>query len=208
MLPSAQVPFKGCDACGKTEADTGRKVQLCSRCKARRYCSKECQRRVWSIHKNECVRPSSADDEVPVVPWHALSGQPQASLCPSELKEIECGFPVACEATVILGAYWGAIKSCGDQYCQLSDWEKYCPKIVYEGKRLVPEGITCPHIELRVPPGRCMVCRVPCTKACTGCSGVMYCSNACTLRDMSRHHPICKRRPGYHAHRQSNQGKP
>jgi hypothetical protein len=205
MLPNADVPFKGCDVCGKTEADTGRKVQLCSRCKARRFCSVDCQKSVWSIHKKECVPPSPTDDEVPVVPRMPFA--PPLSQVPIELKVTESGFPLFTPATVILGAYWGAVKSCGDTVCQNQDWEKRCPVVCLEGKYMFPEGITCPHVELRVPPGRCMVCRVPCDKACCGCSGVMYCSDVCARRDMSRHHPICKRQMGYHTHRLSNLGK-
>lgn len=41
---------KGCDNCGKTNLN----LMICSSCKASRFCSKECQRILWSKHKKVC----------------------------------------------------------------------------------------------------------------------------------------------------------
>lgn len=43
-----------CNECQNEETE-GRKLSVCSRCKSRRHCSTECQRRHWqSFHKKEC----------------------------------------------------------------------------------------------------------------------------------------------------------
>jgi hypothetical protein len=43
-----------CDLCRKEETQE-EKLSICSRCKSRTYCSKECQVNHWkSVHKNEC----------------------------------------------------------------------------------------------------------------------------------------------------------
>ncbi|KAK5681881.1 hypothetical protein LTS10_006415 [Elasticomyces elasticus] len=40
-----------CGQCGKGEADGGKAMLVCSRCKERKYCSKECQAAHWPLHK-------------------------------------------------------------------------------------------------------------------------------------------------------------
>lgn len=48
-----------CHACGKNVE----KTRLCSRCKVGRYCSSECQRSHWSIHKIGCNIDSNVSKE-------------------------------------------------------------------------------------------------------------------------------------------------
>jgi len=43
------VPL-GCDVCGKTALE----LKCCARCKNAWYCSKECQKAAWSVHKTVC----------------------------------------------------------------------------------------------------------------------------------------------------------
>ncbi|KAF1920420.1 hypothetical protein BDU57DRAFT_561540, partial [Ampelomyces quisqualis] len=43
-----------CAACGVGEAETGKNLLLCSRCKDRKYCSPACQKKHWKIHKKLC----------------------------------------------------------------------------------------------------------------------------------------------------------
>jgi hypothetical protein len=43
-----------CDVCGGVGSDGG--VQLCSSCKGRCFCGRECQRRDWRSHKESCRR--------------------------------------------------------------------------------------------------------------------------------------------------------
>ncbi|KAF2660957.1 hypothetical protein K491DRAFT_687773 [Lophiostoma macrostomum CBS 122681] len=44
----------GCRACGKDEKDDGSDLLQCSRCKKAKYCSRECQKRDWKMHKATC----------------------------------------------------------------------------------------------------------------------------------------------------------
>lgn len=48
-----------CPVCNESEA-----TLTCSRCKKRRYCSRECQRKEWKRHKMYCRAPAAADEKV------------------------------------------------------------------------------------------------------------------------------------------------
>jgi ribosomal protein L31 len=41
-----------CDMCKRSDAT---KLSICSACHMAYYCSKDCQRRHWSIHKKKCL---------------------------------------------------------------------------------------------------------------------------------------------------------
>ncbi|TKA76448.1 hypothetical protein B0A55_06096 [Friedmanniomyces simplex] len=59
-------PYDICGDCGKSEAESGRKLLSCVRCKARRYCGRECQKAHWkAVHKDFCKAPegTGADGE-------------------------------------------------------------------------------------------------------------------------------------------------
>ena len=43
------------DSCCKVEPENGPKFKVCSRCKMRYYCSRECQKADWQDHKKMCV---------------------------------------------------------------------------------------------------------------------------------------------------------
>ena len=45
---------KRCNFCLKTEEVVKRIIKKCSNCKVIHYCSKECQRNDWPIHKKVC----------------------------------------------------------------------------------------------------------------------------------------------------------
>jgi ankyrin repeat protein len=47
----------GFSECGKTEAEIGRKLSKCDKCRCVRYCSRECQVGAWKAHKKECRKP-------------------------------------------------------------------------------------------------------------------------------------------------------
>lgn len=49
--PAFQVAYQNkCGKCGKTEGTS----KMCSRCKMRCYCSKECQKKDWRTHRKDC----------------------------------------------------------------------------------------------------------------------------------------------------------
>ncbi|KAF2105443.1 hypothetical protein BDV96DRAFT_678206, partial [Lophiotrema nucula] len=43
-----------CGNCGIENGQDGRALLNCSRCKNRKYCSKECQKKHWKVHKKVC----------------------------------------------------------------------------------------------------------------------------------------------------------
>ena len=48
-----------CASCGASETkDGGGELLACGRCHDRKYCSKECQKRHWKMHKIICTRPA------------------------------------------------------------------------------------------------------------------------------------------------------
>ena len=46
------VPRPSCEYCKKEEKE-GEKLKSCTRCQEK-YCSKECQRKDWKVHKKTC----------------------------------------------------------------------------------------------------------------------------------------------------------
>ena len=46
--------LKGCAGCGKGERGDGRKLLVCAKCRGEMYCSVDCQRKRWKVHKKEC----------------------------------------------------------------------------------------------------------------------------------------------------------
>ncbi|TBU58633.1 hypothetical protein BD310DRAFT_453939 [Dichomitus squalens] len=54
-VPETELAY-ACAKCGKWEAAGGPRWSRCSGCKARYYCSKECQKEDWkaSLHKGDC----------------------------------------------------------------------------------------------------------------------------------------------------------
>lgn len=47
---------RACGACGKSCEEAGAKLKTCGRCQAAYFCSRECQKRAWPEHKEECER--------------------------------------------------------------------------------------------------------------------------------------------------------
>ncbi|KAI7774175.1 hypothetical protein LA080_009194 [Diaporthe eres] len=43
-----------CYHCGKIEADLGKKLSMCARCKVASYCGQDCQKAHWKDHKPSC----------------------------------------------------------------------------------------------------------------------------------------------------------
>ncbi|EME45781.1 hypothetical protein DOTSEDRAFT_34222 [Dothistroma septosporum NZE10] len=55
ITPADGVKF--CDSCGATQRALGDALFLCGVCGEGRYCSKECQKREWKVHKSSCKKP-------------------------------------------------------------------------------------------------------------------------------------------------------
>jgi hypothetical protein len=47
-----------CATCGATKKDGKGELLVCGRCRDRKYCSKECQKRHWKMHKVICTKPA------------------------------------------------------------------------------------------------------------------------------------------------------
>ena len=63
LTPSMEKSLerRACDSCAKQWPLTAKPLQVCGRCGGRRYCSVECQRFDWPLHKARCAkRPSAA----------------------------------------------------------------------------------------------------------------------------------------------------
>ena len=44
-----------CQKCHKTEEQIGKALRHCAKCKKTLYCSTECQRGHWKLHKKDCT---------------------------------------------------------------------------------------------------------------------------------------------------------
>ena len=53
-----------CGGCGAKEAAGGGELQSCGICKARKYCSKECQKKQWKFHQEVCEAPKGGKENV------------------------------------------------------------------------------------------------------------------------------------------------
>ena len=53
----------------------------CSRCKLVHYCSKECQKQDWTIHKHECIERRPIDDIWERCKWKTPQNAKQKNTC-------------------------------------------------------------------------------------------------------------------------------
>ncbi|TBU44049.1 hypothetical protein BD309DRAFT_863131 [Dichomitus squalens] len=83
---STAMDEKRCAACGSSAGT----LKFCNACHAIRYCSKQCQRSHWSLHKTRCI-PFSADSTVTLTPFYEDIG-PVMSL--ADVARSAFGFPV------------------------------------------------------------------------------------------------------------------
>lgn len=88
-----------CDNCERTSAETERTLQRCARCKTVFYCSRDCQRQHWKIHKRVCkelapapaVKGGSSKTSASTSAAHADRGPP-----PSQIFWQDDAVPVEC----------------------------------------------------------------------------------------------------------------
>lgn len=45
-----------CRNCERTKHVSGADLSVCARCRVVKYCSVECQKAHWNVHKKECVK--------------------------------------------------------------------------------------------------------------------------------------------------------
>jgi len=65
-----------CLKCGKTNA----KMNVCSKCKVAKYCSKDCQKSHWKQHKSTCTPPEAKDGAEVATVNLSVSGLPDEML--------------------------------------------------------------------------------------------------------------------------------
>ncbi|KAJ7471929.1 ankyrin repeat-containing domain protein [Mycena latifolia] len=76
---------KSCDACGNSTAS----LKNCSRCRIARYCSPECQKKAWPLHKKTC-QPFSASNTVTLTPYYESFGN---TIPTADLTRQAMGYP-------------------------------------------------------------------------------------------------------------------
>ncbi|TCD62460.1 hypothetical protein EIP91_006830 [Steccherinum ochraceum] len=76
---------KKCRSCGKTDVA----LKICSKCHTVKYCSAECQRKDWSVHKISC-RPFSQTNTVTLKPRYKGAGTMMST---SEFTRAAMGLP-------------------------------------------------------------------------------------------------------------------
>ena len=72
LLSAGRQVTPRCDQCGATQGTFagggGGELKRCSRCKTPHYCSKECQKGAWKVHKRVCVAADGEREEAPPLP--------------------------------------------------------------------------------------------------------------------------------------------
>ncbi|KAI0737914.1 hypothetical protein C8Q80DRAFT_1358372 [Daedaleopsis nitida] len=77
-------PLRRCNHCFKSEASLSTKLKKCGACSVALYCSSQCQRQAWAIHKLACrIRPLDADADSEVAPY----GYTSANAFQRDLKD-------------------------------------------------------------------------------------------------------------------------
>ncbi|KAK5732565.1 hypothetical protein LTR17_010380 [Elasticomyces elasticus] len=80
--PTKQV----CGVCGSTNASSGSQLLKCGRCRCVSYCSKDCQRKDWKLHKVLCKIP-------PATHHHCSAASAHYEDLPSDIDEYKATFP-------------------------------------------------------------------------------------------------------------------
>lgn len=59
-VKSGNKGIQKCGNCERTKHVNGEELAFCSRCRKVKYCSKECQKAAWNVHKKVCVKAEEA----------------------------------------------------------------------------------------------------------------------------------------------------
>lgn len=138
-------------------------LKSCGRCRKATYCSKECQRMHWIIHKLVCSAPEQKDSPVtvpnessslPLKPMGSTFHKPQAVVSDSSSKR----FPS--ESTTKIEVH------------------------IDSDDELLLEEVKDSH--------SCTRCKKPANIICA-CESVYYCSQACKTLEWPQHSEICQR---------------
>ena len=175
-----------CANCGKVVSE----IKRCADCGKVKYCSRECQRKHWKIHKLECKKPSSnskpinnkmADSES-TSPGIGLHDRDCCSSCGRKsVKLKKCG---ACSKA------WYC-----SQECQRSDWKehkKVCKPLNEANPATSTEQDKSNSAFLPTAMTKCGGCeRESSSLRPCPCHKIAYCSTACQRMDWTRHKKDC-----------------
>lgn len=77
----------GCSSCGKSSAALPHPLLVCGGCKKARYCSKDCQKQDWKIHKALCKMLSSSTSSLSPLDYYRkiAPSMPQAQQLATEI---------------------------------------------------------------------------------------------------------------------------
>lgn len=128
-----------CIECDAKDCETCNPLYRCSRCQSVYYCSKDCQRKHWKAHKQECapveeMRASFAVLDEPM---------PENKICPLEKGTVECGIclqdPYLSNPVIL--------STCQHVFCYLciKKW-----KIHQDTMRMDPIAC-CPYCRVEIP---------------------------------------------------------
>jgi hypothetical protein len=53
--PSSSLPINKCACCSTPETDPEKPLKPCAKCQTVRYCSRDCQKKDWKLHKKTCA---------------------------------------------------------------------------------------------------------------------------------------------------------
>ena len=173
--PNAASDKKYCANCGLKGDD----LKRCADCGQVRYCSRECQKKHWKIHKMDCKKSSSSSKQKNI--------ESSSDIC--VLDSNHCN---------TCGKMDTNLKKCGacgrswycSQDCQRKDWKEH-KKVCKALKKNVPasSSLTSQSDATETTCGGCK--RESSSLRPCPCHKVAYCSTNCQRTDWTRHKVDC-----------------
>ncbi|KAF9178119.1 hypothetical protein BGZ51_008097 [Haplosporangium sp. Z 767] len=83
-----------CSHCGKTRSESESPFKRCAKCRSIVYCTRECQKNDWKVHKKVCASLAATSSTVPADPAPSSSAPPSgaAEAAKSSMVAIEKPF--------------------------------------------------------------------------------------------------------------------